>query len=212
MLSAAKISRQVVASDGLIRSIMLDTNYTDNWLMRNKPNKLIKTEVRWILKPRICYVAAKHELDPSYPAKIDAFKKAFNTLNEVWGLSETPKVHIVLQHLGEYLDSAKETLWTCSDENVEACHQFQESKISLMQRTNISKLNFQNLSQWTIMHFYVHQWNIPNFEHWIWIYFVNMFLFLFYLFRAIFLSSCRHVSKCSGPPEKLICLLWHNFP
>ena len=111
---------------------------TDNWLMRNKPNKLIKTEVRWILKPRICYVAAKHELDPSYPAKIDAFKKAFNTLNEVWGLSETPKVHIVLQHLGEYLDSAKETLWTCSDENVEACHQFQESKISLMQRTNVS--------------------------------------------------------------------------
>ena len=59
-------------------------------------------------------------MDPSYPAKIDAFKKAFNTLNEVWGLSETPKVHIVLQHLGEYLDSAKETLWTCSDENVEA--------------------------------------------------------------------------------------------
>ena len=123
--------------------------------MWNKSNKLIKTGVRWILKPRICYVAAKHELDPSYPAKIDAFKKAFNTLNEVWALSETPKVHIVLQHLGEYLDSAKETLWTCSDENVEACHQFQESKISLMQRTNISKLNFQNLSQWTIMHFYV---------------------------------------------------------
>ena len=175
--------------------------------MRNKPNTLIKTEVRWILKPRICYVAAKHELDPSYPAKIDAFKKAFDTLNEVWGLSETPKVHIVLQHLGEYLDSAKETLWTCSDENVEACHQFQESKISLMQRTNVPKLNFQNLSQWTIMHFYVHQWNIPNFEHWIWIYFVNMFLFLFYLFRAIFLSSCRVVSKFSGPPAKLICLL-----
>ena len=46
-------------------------------------------------------------MDPSYPAKIDAFKKAFNTLNEVWGLSETPKVHIVLQHLGEYLDSVK---------------------------------------------------------------------------------------------------------
>ena len=86
-------------------------------------------------------------MDPLYPAKIDAFKKAFNTLNEVWGLSETPKVHIVLQHLGEYLDSAKETLWTCSDENVEACHQFQESKISLRQRTNVPKLNFQNLSQ-----------------------------------------------------------------
>ena len=82
----------------------------------------------------VYYVAAKHELDPSYPAKIDAFKKAFNTLNEVWGLSETPKVHIVEEHLGEFLDSAKETLWTCSDENVEACHQ-------LVKRRNIRHNN-----------------------------------------------------------------------
>ena len=181
--------------------------------MQNKPNTLIKTEFRWILKPRICYVAAKHELDPSYPAKIDAFKKAFYTLNEVWGLSETPKVHIVLQHLGEYLDSAKETLWTCSDENVEACHQFQESKISLMQRTNISKLNFQNLSQWTIMHFYVHQWNIPNSEFRT----LNMNLLCQYvLVSFLFIPSdifisCRVVSKFSGPPAKLICLLCARF-
>ena len=82
----------------------------------------------------VYYVAAKHELDPSYPAKIDAFKKAFNTLNEVWGLSETLKVHIVEEHLGEFLDSAKETLWTCSDENVEACHQ-------LVKRRNIRHNN-----------------------------------------------------------------------
>ena len=68
-------------------------------------------------------VAVKHELDTSFQDKIDRFKEAFNVVNDLWGLSETPKVHIVSCHLGEFLSFANETLWTCSDENLEGCHQ-----------------------------------------------------------------------------------------
>ena len=68
-------------------------------------------------------VAVKHELDTSFQDKIDRFKEKFNVVNDLWGLSETPKVHIVSCHLGEFLSFANETLRTCSDENLEGCHQ-----------------------------------------------------------------------------------------
>ena len=68
-------------------------------------------------------VAVKHELDITFQAKIARFRQAFNVVHEKWGLSETPKVHIISIHLGEFFESANETLWTFNDENVEACHQ-----------------------------------------------------------------------------------------
>ena len=79
-----------------------------------------------------------------------------------------------------------------------------------MQRTNVSKTIFTysfKMNYNALLYNINEIFQISNFEHWIWIYYDNMFLFLFYLFWAIFLSSCRVVSKFSGPPAKLICLL-----
>ena len=83
-------------------------------------------------------MAVKHELDPTFQTKIEEFKRAFNVVHELWGLTAIPKIHIISQHLGEFIAFANETLWTASDENVEACHQ-------LVKRRNIRhNLNSKN--------------------------------------------------------------------
>ena len=69
-------------------------------------------------------IAVNENLDgDSYLDKIADFKQAFNTVHELWGLTETPKNHILSVHVGEYIALIEETLWSCNDENLEGCHQ-----------------------------------------------------------------------------------------
>ena len=69
-------------------------------------------------------VCVKEKLeDDSYIEKIQEFKNAFNEIYAQWNMSEIPKNHILATHVGEFLALEEETLWTCNDENLEACHQ-----------------------------------------------------------------------------------------
>lgn len=69
-------------------------------------------------------------LPHNYCEVIDKFSHSWYKLSEKFKLSTTPKMHIILDHLCNYLDETDLSLVKTSDEIVENCHQLFHKQVS----------------------------------------------------------------------------------
>ena len=93
--------------------------------------------------------------DYSYEAVVQEFQEAFENVH-LRGISETPKVHIMSQHVLEYINNNGVTLATTSDEAVETCHQRYQRRDQLFNSKVIKNLTSkfkQKKSNEAINHF-----------------------------------------------------------
>ena len=65
----------------------------------------------------------------NYTQTIDQFSNAWLKLVIKTGVSTTPKIHIILDHLCDYFDEMDLTLKSVTDELTENMHQFTEKRI-----------------------------------------------------------------------------------
>ena len=63
------------------------------------------------------------ELDPNFHAKIANLKRAWNVLVKTHKVTTPNKIHIILDHLGDYFESSGETFYKKSDQTIESVHQ-----------------------------------------------------------------------------------------
>ena len=58
-----------------------------------------------------------------YKAIIKLFRKDFGEVKDSFGVSKTPKIHIIEDHLVEYIDETQCGLGSCTDQTIEALPQ-----------------------------------------------------------------------------------------
>ena len=63
------------------------------------------------------------KLNPNYSSFIQKFCSSYQYLHNHFGVSYTPKFHIIKSHLNYYLDNTKKSLGHYTDQLVEAMHQ-----------------------------------------------------------------------------------------
>ena len=63
-------------------------------------------------------------LPHNYVEVLDKFSSSWQCLKDKFGISTTPKLHIILDHLEDYFNETNMTLLRTSDEVVENMHQF----------------------------------------------------------------------------------------
>ena len=63
-------------------------------------------------------------LPSNYHKVIDDFRAAWFAVSDNFGVSTTPKIHILNDHLEDYFDETNVTLIKCTDELTEHMHQF----------------------------------------------------------------------------------------
>ncbi len=70
------------------------------------------------------------KLQSQYAYSLKAFAICFHELNEKFGAPYTPKVHVVLQHLEEFVAVTGRTFGAYSEQVVETQHHYYESHYS----------------------------------------------------------------------------------
>ena len=99
--------------------------------MLNIPSEFVQfTNVLFALR-NLHTVCNSEYLPANYNEVIDQFSSSWYALVNSSGISTTPKIHIILDHLCEYFDEMEITLVRISDELVENMHQFVESRMRL---------------------------------------------------------------------------------
>ena len=68
-------------------------------------------------------------LDENYEEIIKTFKSEWNLLKEEFQVSKTLKVHIMEDHIGQYIKDTGKPLGKSSDETVESCHQWLNKRL-----------------------------------------------------------------------------------
>ena len=68
------------------------------------------------------YVASR-KLKPDFKEVIDNFSLNYMALHVNHGLSLTPKIHIIMEHIADYCHEFGVSLGHCSDQTIEAVHQ-----------------------------------------------------------------------------------------
>ena len=69
-------------------------------------------------------VCNSNVLPHNYVEVLDKFSSSWQSLKDKFGISTTPKIHIILDHLEDYFNETNRTLLKTSDEVVENMHQF----------------------------------------------------------------------------------------
>ena len=63
-------------------------------------------------------------LDEYYKDQIKIFKYEWSLLKKEFGVSKPLKIHIMEDHIGEYIEETGKPLGKTSDQTVENCHQW----------------------------------------------------------------------------------------
>ena len=64
------------------------------------------------------------KLNSNYSKLIDNYVSSYSDLHQVFGVSQTPKFHVVEAHLKYYIDTTKKSLGFYSDTLIESMHQY----------------------------------------------------------------------------------------
>ena len=95
------------------------------------PSKLRQFEVV-LRRLRDVHFLCSHEVLPGNYAKIlDNFSFEWFKLSDEFGLTTTPKIHIIVDHLCDYFDETNLSLLQTSDEVVENFHQFMHKRMMM---------------------------------------------------------------------------------
>ena len=132
--------REILRSDRVLQDLK-------NWI----PDKIIGEAVVAYLKAtwNVYLVCMKQEVDPQHPQVFRAFKEKFLTVKKVLtGVSHTVKVHIVCDHMSEYMINCQSTFSWTSDEFIESIHnklrRFEENhSLAIKKKRNFGSLLHQ---------------------------------------------------------------------
>ena len=91
---------------------------------------------------------------------MDKFSSSWQSLKDKFGISTTPKLHIILDHLEDYFNETNRTLLRTSDEVVENMHQFVFKR--LMKGYNVKDIS--NLSHGDKLYNLARQMNTYNLD------------------------------------------------
>ena len=64
------------------------------------------------------------KLNSNYSKLIDNYVASYSNLHQVFGVSKTPKFHVIEEHLKYYIDTTKKSLGFYSDSLIESMHQY----------------------------------------------------------------------------------------
>ena len=67
-------------------------------------------------------------LSANYKSVFKNFRETFMFLHTTYGLSLTPKLHIIFDHVEEYIDESGKSLGFVTDQTVEAAHQIVDKR------------------------------------------------------------------------------------
>ena len=82
-------------------------------------------------------------LDPNYQEVIDRFKKSFDNLRSMFGVSVTTKLHIIFTHVSQFIELTGKPLGEFSEQELENSHSAFES---LWNRYRVKKTNCEMYS------------------------------------------------------------------
>ena len=84
--------------------------------------------------------------DYSYEEKVRKFQQSFDAVHMRFGLSETPKVHVLYSHVKDFISKCGHTMAMFSDEPIETCHgrlRFMERRHNYRCRSLVGKYKSQ---------------------------------------------------------------------
>ena len=97
-------------------------------ILRNIKNLEIPVELNhfenFLVALHKLYITCNQQFMSHNPKIIDMFRMSWYKLQEKTGISTTPKIHIILDHVEDYFNDVGLTLFKVTDEMVESCHQY----------------------------------------------------------------------------------------
>ena len=100
---------------------MKNVTKLENHISENGPQYLPFINVIWFLK-LIDELVNLHKLEPQFKEVLNSFTEAYKILEAKFDVSVTNKVHIIMDHLQEYLEKNETTLLKKTYQTVECTH------------------------------------------------------------------------------------------